>query len=245
MQTIIQKMGRDKLLALRPASVTWPLSMGEVMHMASILGAFWAYDYDAARANKFGLHAELKSGLHSDGFFVSKILLESENIRRIMAQQMVRRIHQAIGVSPDYVAGIPDGATNLGKEVANILGVPEACMEKRDGKITLTTNVGRGLVLLVEDICTRGTALVEAATHIRASQRGAQIMKYNPVIINRGGLMFIPVAGIGTFKILPVVERRINDWTADECPLCKLGSRAIKPKATDQNWIDITTSQQR
>ena len=37
--------------------------------MAAMLGAFWSYDYEALKAGKPGMHALLKSGLHSEGLF--------------------------------------------------------------------------------------------------------------------------------------------------------------------------------
>jgi len=62
---------------------------------------------------------------------------------------------------------------------------------------------------------------------------------------------------VGLFKIAAIVDHRINDWDPDtECILCHpefdktlpegvtvLPSERIKPKATDENWGIITTSQ--
>ncbi len=239
-------LDRTGLLALDPSLVTERLRPEEVIHMATELGAFWSYRYDRAVTTR-GLHALLKSGLHSDGFFVSRILLAPENIRRIMAEQMVKRLVVADIERPTHVAGIPDGATLLGVAVAEILKKPHLKLEKVDGKIVLAEPVSAGAqVLLVEDFCTRGTGFAEAVLAILNSplrDPTANIVRINPVIINRGGLGAVTVEGHGEFPVLSVVNRRIQDWPADACPLCQAGSEPIKPKATDENWSAIIHSQ--
>lgn len=246
-------MEKNQLLGLHPDSLLRPgepprlFTPEEVVYMAETLGALWKYDYEALEQGRPGLHAELKSGLHSDGFFVSKILLESWNVRLIIADQQALRFRQ-LGVRyPDWVAGIPDGATELGKEVAQILGAKVAEMEKKDGRITLVTEIPDGESLLpVEDFCTRGTGLMEAVQDIASKNPNVRILPFELVIINRGGLEYIRPASNGSvIKVVPVINYRVNDWEPGACPLCKRGSKAIKPKATDENWRAITSSQKK
>lgn len=239
-------MGKEELLPIQVEGIQRLLTPEEVVHMAKELGAFWTYDYDVAKQGRVGLHAELKSGLHSDGFFISRIFLAEENIRKIISHQMVMRLKQHPDeiISPNYVVGIPDGATKLGEDIAQILGRKCAEMEKVDGRIRLVTSLLPGEpILLVEDFCTRGTGFAEAVRVILEAQPEAYILPYDPVIINRGGLESIIIEGFGQAKVLPVVEWRVQDWPPEECPLCKMGSKPIKPKATDENWKAITTSQ--
>ncbi|MBI4085346.1 MAG: hypothetical protein HY432_02465 [Candidatus Liptonbacteria bacterium] len=240
----ILKMSLKELLALDPADVTRPLTADEIFHMGKLAGAWWEYDYGAAAKGWVGMHALLKSELHSDGFFVSKVLLKHSNLRRIIAWQIVGQLHAAEITRPDYVAGIPDGAKALGTEVAEIMGAPEVWLEKENGRIVLPVGVPDGArLLLVEDFCTRGTGFTEAILEIKRKSPRAKFVHYNPCILNRGGLKKISVDGIGSFQILPVVEKKIQDWKPVDCPLCKKGSMPIKPKATDENWERITTSQ--
>ncbi len=240
----ITEMTREELLTLEIRNIGRLLTPDEVVHIAVTLGAFWSYDYEAARSGKTGMHALLKSGRHSDGFFVSRILLEPWNIRYIIAQQVVLRLRAALLVVPDYVTGIPDGATKLGEEVTWMLGSQPACMEKVDGRIFLVTALKpNSTLLLVEDFCTRGTGFIEAVKAVRENHPSVQITPYDPVIINRGGLQEIVVDDIGRFSVLPVVEQRIQDWEPSECPLCALGSKAVKPKTTDENWHALLASQ--
>lgn len=158
---------------------------------------------------------------------------------------MVRALmdHGGCG-STDWVAGIPDGATSLGEEVHAIIGGQCAKMEKVDGKITLITPIGAGeKILLVEDFCTRGTGFSEAVVAVKNSSPEAVICPIDLVILNRGGLKEVAVPNHGNFIVVAVVEKRIQDWAPEECPLCKLGSAPIKPKATYENWKALTDSQ--
>lgn len=248
-------MTKEELLGLNSDSLKERgsirlLTEKEVVYIAEILGAFWKYDYEAAKQGKVGLHAELKSLLHSDGFFFSRILLEYQNIKTMIAGQQVMRFNRLGTFKPDWLAGIPDGATELGKEVARLLGVKTAGMRKEDGRIVLIDSIPAGeTLLLVEDFCTRGKGFTEATLEILSKQPAVKILPYELVIINRGGLIEIEIPAEKTggskivAKVISAVNYRINDWEPAECPLCKIGSKPIKPKATDENWRLITTSQ--
>lgn len=242
----ILRLERDEILALEPERVKFRLSKDEFIHIAKTLGAFWAYDYSALLHGKPGIHALLKSGRHSDGFFVSKVLLAWDNIRRIMGEQVVMAIHEARIPAADYVAGVPDGASALGKDIAEATGAREARLTKIDGRISFETRLGAGdSILLVEDVCTRGTGFIEAVASIKEKRSGAHILRFAPVIINRGGLKAIVTEKWGEFRIIPVIEWQIQDWgpVHGPCPLCQAGSIAIRPKMTDENWKALTTSQ--
>lgn len=246
----ILKMGKDDLLALDPRGFALrPLRAEEVIHMAEALGAFWRYNYEAAEAGKPGKHAELKSGLHSDGFLVSKILLEPKNIRLLMAIQLGRHYwtDQYPVEWPNYLVGIPDGATELAEDLAFLWDIRTAEMKKNksDGRITVATQFQAGdKLLIIEDFCTRGTGFKETVLEIKGKYPDVEIFPCEMVIVSRGGLKEIVVDGIGNFTIIPVADYRIQEWTPAECPLClKYGSVAIKPKVTEESWRDITTSQ--
>lgn len=243
----ILEMGRYELLCLKKEDINRFLTPEEVVHMATALGAFWTYDYKAAEQGRVGRHALLKSELHSDGFFVSKILLAPENIRLIIAAQMATKIREVLQGQnmPGCIGGVPDGATKLGEGIGAILGVEILKMEKVDGRISLVSTVSpEKSILLVEDFCTRGTGLNETVRLIRVSQPESRFVPYEPVIINRGGLKYVLVEGVGNFEVLPVVNWKVQDWDPNKgCPLCEMGSVAIKPKETDENWRLLVSSQ--
>jgi len=237
-------MDKKGLLNLKPVDVDRPLERQEILHIFTTLSGLWLYDYRAAQRGRVGLHAKLKSGRCSDGFLYSKIVLQNPNIRAIMARQLVFRFNE-LGLSkPDRAVGIPKGATELGIDVASIMGVKMAKMAKEDGHIKMITALKPGeTLLLIEDFCTKGTGFSEAVRDIKSKQPDVKIMPIELVIVNRGGLKEIQVNDAESFKIVAVAEHRINDWDPSECPLCKMGSKRIKPKATEDNWRIITTSQ--
>lgn len=244
----ILAMDIDGLLALKPHEVWWMLSEAEILHIFRTLNGFWAYDYEAAEKGRVGLHAKLKSDRCSDGFFYSKIVLQHQNLRRIIAKSLVawyRRSERAVSGldNATLVGGIPDGAYELGHELADYMGVPALELKKVDGRIHVVNGFdSRCELLLGEDFCTMGTGFTETIRQIIAFNPMANIVPVELVILNRGGLKYIDVDG-RRFFIEAMVDHRINDWDPTECPLCKMGSVPIKPKATDENWRRIITSQ--
>jgi len=244
----ILSLDRAGILALLPADVDRLLTAEEFFHIAFQLDAYWSFDYNAADEGRTGEHARLKSELHSDGFFVSRILLKSENMLRIMAEQMAMKMVQAGFRLPTHVAGIPDGATDLGKVVCEILGAELIRLQKIDGKIVLVDEVPSGAIIAFpEDFCTRGTGFIETVLAVRASPLCAPdviIYPANTVLLNRGGLKEVCVLGLGNFPVVAVVEKRINDWAPEACPLCKMGSKPVKPKVDDATWERFIHSQE-
>lgn len=244
----ILKMAREEILGLWPEHINRLLTLTkeEILHIFSTLGGFWTYDYEAAKNGKPGLHAELKSKRHSDGFLFSKAALQYFNICRIMARQLVLRWSALRLPEPDWVIGIPNGATILGEHVAYLMGAKLAEMVKEGGRIKMVSKIPPDETLLfVEDFCTKGTGFKEAVLDTIRQCPGINFFPYELVIINRGGLKEIVVDNVGSFEIVAAAEHRIEDWDPDsgECEPCKHGSNIIKPKATNENWDMLTNSQ--
>lgn len=243
----ILKMRREEILALDPNSITRLLTGEELFRIAEALGALWQYDYQAAKEGRYGLHAELKSGKHSDGFFVSRILLAEPNMLEIIARQLAIIVHKETTnyrvPLPDCIVGIPTGATTLGEKLAEILGVQSATMEKVDGRIEMITELKPGdSIMMTEDVVTRGTATREAIASIFRQQPGAIVMPWIVAIINRGRLESV-TADASKFLICAIANTPMDDWSPEECPLCRMGSTTIKPKETNKNWHRIIRSQ--
>ena len=240
----ITKMSREQLLELSTDSKII-LEKEDLLHIFNVFGDFWSYDYEAAKNGKPGLHAELKSGKCSDGFFFSKIVLQHSNLRMIIASNMARAYSQVTKFTPSYVVGIPKGATELGNDVAKIMGAKTIQLVKNSkGEIKLEGSVEPNEdILLVEDFTTTGSGLKETVIEFKNRYPLVNIMPIELVILNRGDIEHIPVDEYGFFDILPLVEHRINSWELEKCPLCRAGSERIKPKVTDENWELLINSQ--
>lgn len=223
------------------------ITIDEFMHLAKLLNAFWSYDYKAAKNGKPGLHALLKSGLHSDAFLVLKLILEDERLLKYFSKLMSNKLEKAFeesGKKPDFVVGVPTSATMLGEEIGKMLGIPCLKMGKIDGKIKLIDPTpDNSLLLIIEDVCTRGSGFTEAVLDVLATNPNIVFFPVDPVIVNRGGLHTVEIEDIGGFHILPIVDLTINDWTVEKCPLCQGGSETIPPKKTPENWTLINNSQ--
>ena len=236
-------MAREDIITnLNPYHITRILSSEEIMYIAEALGAFWQYDYYAAYyEKKWGYHAELKSGKHSDAFFDSKLILQYPSIKKLIAYQMAMRIRRLKWGVPDFIAGVSDGATELAREIAGIMGAEFAELTKRDGRIVLLSSLGHASLLLVEDVCSSGTGFTEAVLHIRSKEPGVRFFPVEPVILNRGGLRRINIKGEwASFKIVALAVHPVREWNSKQCLLCERGSKAIKPKETEENWRLIT-----
>ena len=145
---------------------------------------------------------------------------------------------------PDYVIGVPTGATDLAQEVTKIIGAQFVAMKKINGRITLSAVI-TGKVMVVEDFITAATGVIEAI-NILALLPGVEILECVFAIINRGALEYVDIAAIGRFGILAIASKKINLWepTPGACLLCaKFDSKAVYPKRTDKDWCDLIGSQ--
>lgn len=241
MRIDICNLNKQQLLELSPEDIDFLLSKEEILHIFQELNALWLYDYEAAEDGRIGLHAELKSDRCSDGFLNAKQVTQHDNMCRLFAKQFVLKFKQEFpNQKVTHVTGIPDGATKIGEYVAEILSVRVAKMIKENGQIKMISEPQlMDILLLVEDFCTRGTGFTEAVESTLKKKWNVVLGEF--VIINRGGLKAIKVQGI-PFIIFALAEHRINDWPT-ECPLCKMGSKRIKPKASQENWEKIMNSQ--
>jgi len=241
----ILKMNRAEILRILPGDISRILFTQEIIYMAKTLNAFWSYNYKFADEGIAGKHALLKSGLHSDGFIIAREFLKYPAIRMIMAEQLVMHFDRLGIADPDCVTGIPNGATELGRDVSKILRSRFVRMEKINGQIKMVDKIPPGnSLLIVEDLCTKGTGFSEAVCNISGNNKGIHILPYELVLINRGELENIIVHNLGSFEIVAAAEHRINDWEEKVCPLCnKYHSIPITPKDNDENWKEINNSQ--
>lgn len=220
------------------------LSWEDIAHLGRVLGALWIYDYESPLS---GFHAELKSGLHSDGFFNMRALLKQENIRMIFATQLLQRVLKECESRIDGIVGVPNGATALAESMATFLGIQYGKLNKDwNGENVFSLMNGMGCdpyILIVEDVCTRGTGFSQAVTTLKEAYNGAiRFVPLCPVILNRGGIHQIFVEGI-EFQVVALCEYRLHEWEPQECRLCNKGSQPIAPKASEENWEKLTKSQ--
>ncbi len=206
--------------------------------------AYWVHDGNPRRP-----HALLRSGLHSSGFFNSRLVIADEQLLREAAHNLVQLYFQKIDKDLsriDCVVGPQTGATKLARFISEDIEerIDTVCewaspekSEEGGRKVMKFTNEGNppyalDRVLLCEDVLTTGGSVELCSEAI--NKRQARVLHVVLVLVNRSGLKDLPGK-----QIVSLVEKHMPTWPAEECPLCKQGSAAIYPK---DNWDSLNAS---
>ncbi|MFY9607550.1 MAG: orotate phosphoribosyltransferase [Blastocatellia bacterium] len=166
-------------------------------------------------------HFQLTSGLHSPRYLQCALVLQHP--------QHAEWIGQAIGsrflkerVSAVVAPAI--GGVIVAHETARALGVRALFTERESGVMTLR----RGFridpgerVLVVEDVVTTGGSTRETIAAVRSA--GGRVVGAGSVVDRSGGAVEL---GIRREALLTL---EVPAYEPAQCPLCKLGSPAIKP----------------
>jgi len=181
-------------------------------------------------------HFKLSSGNHSKFYLQSAKVLERPEVAAKLAGELAKNI-KASGLKIDTVCSPALGGILAGYELARALGARFIFTERVEKVMTLR----RGFevsknenIIICEDIITTGGSALEAAKCVEAG--GAKIVAF-AALANRG---FCKRHGTES-KAKP--ECKIPDdlpffaledfefeiYEPDSCPLCKDGSKAIKP----------------
>lgn len=197
------------------------------------LGALWIHD-----GNPENPHALLTSGMHSAGFFNATEVVKEPCVTQCACQELSRRIITELAKndlpekSPQVVIGSAFGAITIAHECAKFLSARMAFTEKADGKMSLkrffVTDGERALV--VEDVITTGTTTQKTIAELE--QRGAYVLPVIAAFTNRSGK-----DTLNGKKIVSLIEHPMPTWTPAECPLCKDGSKVLRPKV---HWDELS-----
>ncbi len=210
--------------------------------------ALWIHDGNPLRP-----HALLSSGKHSNGFFNSEIVMEDARFLAYACAELVfahaREVLADNGLdiySIDRVVGPAMGAITIAHEIAKSIAERRgnkclrAYTEKEgDGEGKLMTFKKTAIfegerVLAVEDVLTTGGSVDATANAI--IKAGGIVLPLVVVLVNRSGLK--EVSGK---RIVALIDHPMPMWAPEECPLCKEGSEAIRPKGAE-NWKRLNAS---
>jgi len=181
-------------------------------------------------------HFLLSSGNHSNRYLQSAKVLENPKTAELLLGELAKMIKNA-DIKVDTVCSPALGGLLAGYELAKTLGVRFIFTERVDKIMTLRRGfqVQKGeKVLICEDIITTGGSALEAAKVIES--QGGEIVGFS-AIANRGFCSIygsdkeqkkecklpknLPFFALGDFEF--------EIYEPDSCPLCKEGSKAIKP----------------
>lgn len=203
--------------------------------------ALWIHDGDMQRP-----HAELTSDRHSSGFFNSSKVAEDPLLLDAAARDLVDRLlSQGLDIEViDRVVGPAMGAITWAHDVARVIGQYRGrpCLCAYVEKVTIgsikTMRFSKVIpkpgerLLEVEDVLTTGGSVKLMTDAI--DEVGAIGLPFVGVLVNRSGL-----SNIDGKRITGLIDRKMLTWESDNCPLCRAGSLAIRPK---DNWKQLTQS---
>lgn len=200
------------------------------------IGAFWLHDGNSKRP-----HALLTSGNHSNGFFNGSLVIRSPMTLCMVCAGLLSQLDEMfkrrrIGM----VVGSAYGAITMAFEVARHIGVCDAGFTEPvevDGEKEMILkrfpiNKEVPTVLMVEDVMTTGGTTRKSIKAVESA--GGEVIDFILVLVNRSGMQQLDGR-----RIVALIDREMPIWTPDECPLCKDGSEAIRPKGTE-NWSRLT-----
>lgn len=166
-------------------------------------------------------HFLLSSGLHSDRYLQSALVLQQPDIATKLCAALAEPFRdQKIGV----VIAPALGGVFVSHETARALKVRAIFAERVNGELTLrrgfTLSPGER-VLVVEDVITTGKSTKETIEVVR--QAGGTVIAAASLIDRSGGK-----ADIGV-PYRSLVTLAVPTYAPEACPMCKAGSTPIKP----------------
>lgn len=191
-------------------------------------GAIWIHNGSPDQP-----HALLTSGLHSDGFVNCTFVTQHPTILQSAVSEGLRDVLS--DTKAEWVIGSAFGAITLAHAIAYHLGARSGFTEK-DGELMKLSRfeiAPEDRVLVVEDTITTGGSTKKTIEGIKAAGvDDSRILPYIVSLVNRSGK-----DDLDGRKIRALLTLDIHAWTPAECPLCKIGSQAVRPKG---NWQVLT-----
>jgi len=166
-------------------------------------------------------HFLLSSGLHSDRYLQSALVLQQPDIAAKLCSALAENFKN---FNINVVIAPALGGVFVSHETARALGVRALFAERINGELTLR----RGFsikpgerVLVVEDVITTGKSTKE--TIEVAKKEGGVVVAAGSLVDRSNGRVDLGVM----FKSLVTLD--VPSYAPEACPLCKSGSTPIKP----------------
>ncbi len=207
------------------------LTQKEFEHIYKLTDAFWKHS-----GNPKDPHAELTSGKCSNGYVDSGRALRYTNICQIMAHQSVRKLRQNYDGPIDWVVGSDHAAATYSFAVASFLNAMHDFTEKTPEN----TQAWKRYVIDPNQVVLQAEELMNTKVTVERVQQALndgnpEPINYAPYILallNRGNS-----TEVDGRPILNLFKLDISVDEPDDCPLCKQGSKRLRPK---KNWAELT-----
>lgn len=204
--------------------------------------AVWFHDGDPSRP-----HVELTSGFCSDGYINCSEVLSHEKLNRMLAHQLFLRLREAGVTYVDWVVGSDHAAATFSSKVAEEFALRLDLDVRHDFTEKHNLSNGRGqthmqwkrlhieagaVVLQVEELVTTRKTLEDVK---RAIEKGnPHHVVFHPV---KGTIILRPARVTNEYDdIVALVRKEIGVFQPVDCPLCKAGSKRLRPK---YHWLEL------
>lgn len=181
-------------------------------------------------------HFELRSKLHSNRYFQCANVLRYPRIAEQLCKALVEKALAAGELGKiDGVISPAVGGILVGHEVAKALDVKCVFAEKVQGEgVTATGEPNTVLAMrrfkltageryvVAEDVVTKGGRVQETIDLVKAA--GCEVAAVMLLVDRSAGK-----ANFGEIPMFSLMQMTPETWTASECPMCKVGSKACHP----------------
>lgn len=203
--------------------------------------ACWLYEGEPSPKKP---HAELTSGLCSEGYFDCSLVLRYPNIAEILARKLALKLQEGGIGQVDWVVSSSYAAITFGHEVAKALGAIFMPVEKDPADPAGKKMVWRRMtipaearVLQIEELVTTSGTFQEVC---RAVEEGNLIKPVNFIptvgaLVHRPSELSVEYNGR---RVVAVIEKAIRNFNQKDCPYCAVGSPRYRPK---MHWKELTS----
>jgi orotate phosphoribosyltransferase len=172
-------------------------------------------------------HFRLSSGLHSDRYLQSALVLQHPDFAEQLGRALAARLEH---LQPTAILSPALGGIVIGQEVGRAMQIRALFAERQDGALSLRrgfTLAPSDRVVVVEDVITTGGSTRETVAVAEAA--GAHVMGA-AAIIDRGsdpGRLDMPLQAL--------VRMEVPAYPPESCPLCAKGVPVTKPGSRTTN----------
>jgi len=166
-------------------------------------------------------HFKLSSGLHSDRYLQSALVLQHPDFAEQMGRALAARLEH---LQPTVILSPALGGIIIGQEVGRAMQVRSIFAERQDGKLTLRRGFALSpsdRVVVVEDVITTGLSTRET---IETAEATGAVVLGAAAIIDRGS-----DASRLNVPLQALVRMEVPAYPPESCPLCATGVPVVKP----------------
>jgi orotate phosphoribosyltransferase len=168
-------------------------------------------------------HFKLSSGLHSDTYFQSALILQYPKESERLGKELAKKVKEN-NIKVDVVVSPAVGGIIIGQGVGKALSVRAIFTERVDGKVFLRRGFllsDNEKVLVVEDVITTGLSVREIVETLKTNR--VQVVAVASLVDRSAGKVDF---GIPRFSLLSL---EVKSYKEECCPICKEGVIAVKP----------------